>query len=67
MKKKDETTKKEWIEAQPDGQKRAEEKRVSKYPHVLTRNSDGSICTVVRPNKKASEKKIVKHKKAVNK
>lgn len=79
MKKTDNVTKKEWLESQPDGQKRAEEKRVSKYPHKLIENNDaplclcgcgerlhnGSICTVVRPYKRSAQNQIVKSKKAV--
>lgn len=44
-------TKKEWLEQQPSGQQRAEEKRVSQYPHELIANRDGSICTRTKPNK----------------
>lgn len=74
------TTKKEWLEMQPDGQKRAEQIRVSRYPHVVNEVSvvrenkrtglsfvDRSICTVVKPHKHSAQKKIIKPKKAVKK
>lgn len=76
MSKKDkEVTKAEWLEGQPDGQKRAEQIRVSRYPQKLIENNDkafsprgelihgGSICKVVRPNKGSSKKQVVKSKK----
>lgn len=67
--------KKEWLETQPNGQKRAEQIRVSRYPHVVTEVSvlkvdkrtglhfaDRSICTTVRPNRKAAEKRFINKK-----
>lgn len=50
--------KREWLEAQPNGQKRADQKRVSKYPHELIANRDGSICTRVKPNKGHLEREM---------
>lgn len=51
-------TKKEWRNDQPYAQKIADDKRVSRYPHELTANADGSICTRVKPNKGHLQRKV---------